>query len=733
MKILRRGVGLLVILLVSAGTVCASDLVRQRALPGDCIPQFAVELPVFGPAGSLPRVDAVKHPALAVTMKEVEQVVLPLGQRDTCGLGVRFQPTTVWAYETTDATTGKILGPAHWPAVTLDTKRSVPTVVTYVNKLPSFLQGGLIQGLLTVDQTIHWADPFGTMMNCMDNPAYPGCARPFVGAPPSVPHLHGAEIPSAFDGGPNAWFTADGKTGAGYQTIGHPGPGKATYRYANTQEPGTLWFHDHALGMTRTNVYSGLEAFYFIRDASSEPANLPDGPYEIEMAIQDRQFDTHSQLFFPDGSGKDVATSNLNGPPTNPNVHPFWNPEFIGDVAIVNGAPWPYLNVEPRRYRFRLLDGSNARMYNLTFGTAPVYVIGSDDAYLNRPVKVDTVFIAPGERYDLIVDFSHLAGQTVTVTNDAMVPYPDGLAPGVDQPGMAKIMQFRVSRAAVHDPSCNPALGGCKRPDPIARLTDGNGQVAPGVTIDRKRQLILKEHAGPGGPLFVAVNNTKFDGLESPRIAQDFPKDGVSEKPRVGSVELWEIINLTADAHPMHIHLAQWQILNRESFDVDGTQGSGIPGGYIGFDDGQGTQIPGAWPKAFGPPCLSDNPAINYDPVNDPFNRCPGAGPPRHYNVPNADGAIGGNPAISRFLLHDATPPAPEESGWKDMAKAYPGQVLRLLVRWTPTSTPVTPHKSLAGVNLYPFDPTDGPGYVWHCHILDHEDNDMMRPYTVTK
>lgn len=736
MKLLRIGMAVAFLVAIGAGTAFASTLVTQTALPGDCVPQFVVEMPVFGPAGDIPRVDAASHPSLEVTMKEIDQQVLPthLKSMAKCSkINFTPSPTKVWAYEISDATTEKILGPAHWPAVTVEARRFVPTRVKYVNTLPSFNQGGLVQGLLTVDQTIHWADPFGTMMNCMDNPSFPGCAVPFVGPIPAVPHLHGAEVPSAFDGGPNAWFTPDGKTGSGYNTLDHPGPGKAIYQYPNSQEPGTLWFHDHALGMTRTNVYSGLEAFYFVRDASKEPANLPDGPHEIEMAIQDRQFDTNSQLFFPDGSGADVTTSNLNGPPTNPDVHPFWNPEFIGDVVTVNGAPWPYLNVEPRRYRFRLLDGSNARMYNLSFGAAPVYVIGSDDAYLDQPVKVNTIFIAPGERYDVIVDFSHLAGRKITVTNDAMVPFPDGLAPGVDQPGMANIMQFRVGTERVHDTSCDPAAGGCQRPIPIARLTDGKGNVAPGVKIDRKRQLILKEHAGPGGPLFVAVNNTKFDGLESPRIKQEFPRDGISEKPRVGSIELWEIINLTADAHPMHIHLAQWQILNRESYDVDGTQGSGIPGGYVGLDNGTGRPILGAWPTAFGSPCISNDPALTYDPTNDPFNPCPGAGPPLPYRTPNGDGAIGGNPAISPYLLHDAAPPAPEESGWKDMAKSHPGQVLRLLVRWTPTSTPVTPHKSLAGVNLYPFDPTVGPGYVWHCHILDHEDNDMMRPYTVEK
>jgi spore coat protein A len=732
---------LLGILLVGTiGSAGASTLVPQTALPGDCVPQFAVPLPVFGPAGGIPRVNARQHPFLTVKMKETDQAVLPQGGTDICGLGVVFKPTRVWAYEISDTFSSKVLGPAHWPAVTVEAARSVPAVVKYVNELPSFNPSnvfgppfgpGLVQGLLSTDQTIHWADPpgLGCVMrlppvNCTLTPGDP-CCQTFTGTPPTVPHLHGAEVPSSFDGGPEAWFTSDGQQGQAYRTLGHPGPGKAIYKYNNSQEPGTLWFHDHALGATRTNVYSGLAAFYFLRAPLNEPRNLPSGPHEIEMAIQDRQFDINSQLFFPDGSGADAATSNLNGTPPNPDIHPFWNPEFIGDVVVVNGAPWPFLNVEPRRYRFRLLDGSNARVYRLSFGAAPVYQIGADDNYLNAPALVDQVFIAPGERADVIVDFSKLAGQSVTVTNDAPVPFPDGLVPGVDQPGMANIMQFRVSSVAVRDTSCNPAVGQCRRPTLIPRLTDGRGGVAHGVKIDKVRQLVLKEFEGPGGPVEVMVNNTEFDGTKSPSIAADFP-NGVSEQPRVGSTELWEIINLTGDAHPIHTHLAQYQILNRQAYDADGTLGSGIPGGYIGVDDGAGGFAPaGAWTAAFG-----TGPApLPAGCVAGQF--CPSYGPPLPYGTPNADGAIGGNPAIGPYLLGLPASPAPAESGWKDTAKANPGEVLRLLVRWAPTSTPV--NRSHAGLNLYPFDPTQGPGYVWHCHILDHEDNEMMRPYLVVK
>jgi spore coat protein A len=721
----------------AVGTAGASTLVPQTAVPGSCIPQFQVSMPVFGPAGPIPRVDAQEHMLLTVKMKEIEQTVLPQGTFFCTELGqnVTFGKTRVWTYEISDSITQKILGPANWPAVTIETKRFKPTVVKYDNQLPKFgdpiyinnqATTGLVQGLVTVDQTIHWADPdkLGCMMrmppvDCTQTPGDP-CCQPFSGAPPAVAHLHGGEVPSAYDGGPEAWFTPDGKTGADYNSLYNAGPGKAVYVYQNSQEPGTPWFHDHALGATRTNVYSGMAAFYFIREPENEPKKLPSGPYEIEMAIQDRQFDTNGQLFFPDGSG-DTA-SNLNGPPPNPDIHPFWIPEFIGDVAIVNGAPWPFLNVEPRRYRLRLLDGSNARMYNLKFGninsgtSAPVYQIGADDAYLNSPVPVNTVFIAPGERADVIVDFSGLAGKTVTVTNDAPVPFPSGLVPGIDQPTMANIMQFKVSNPQVppNDNSCNPAVAGqCIRPKPIVRLADGQGNVAKGVKIDKIRQLVLKEVEGPGGPIEVLVNNTKWDGLNSPSIAEQFPVDGVSELPREGSIELWEIINLTMDAHPMHTHLTQFQILNRQVFDQDGTLGKGS---YLAtYNAAFGT----------GPVPL---------PTGCSFGQyCPGYGPPLPYKTPNTDGALGGNPAVSSFLVGSTTPPAPEESGWKDTAKSQPGQVLRILVRWNPTSAPLVPLKSFTGTNLYPFDPTKGPGYVWHCHIIDHEDNEMMRPYKVLK
>jgi spore coat protein A, manganese oxidase len=242
--------------------------------------------------------------------------------------------------------------------------------------------------------------------------------------------------------------------------------------------------------------------------------------------------------------------------------------------------------------------------------------------------------------------------------------------------------------------------GGRDQPPAIVRLALPElGSVAPGVTISKRRQLIMNEVAGDGGPVESLLNNTRWDGQREKTGASipGFKPDGrgnwLSELPRVGSTELWEIINLTDDAHPIHLHLVQFQLLNRQKI--------------------AGDRYLKAWSAAFSGGAL-----------------IPGFGPPRAYNNPNADFAIGGNLAVSAFLRGPRLRPEPNEAGWKDPITSLPDQVTRIIVRWAPQHVPV--HAVSPGVNLYPFDPTTGPGYVWHCHILDHEDNDMMRPYSPT-
>jgi FtsP/CotA-like multicopper oxidase with cupredoxin domain len=195
--------------------------------------------------------------------------------------------------------------------------------------------------------------------------------------------------------------------------------------------------------------------------------------------------------------------------------------------------------------------------------------------------------------------------------------------------------------------------------------------------------------------------------------------DGISELPEVGSTELWQIIDLTPDAHPIHVHLSQFQIINRQQLMGNSLT---LTGGY--YD---------AWGAAFGFPYNLPNGCINFTDIPadelNPQNPCPGYGPPLPYNALNTDGAFGGNPAIGPYLTGNVVLPLPEETGWKDTVKAYPGMVTSVLLRWTPSDVPVS--QASAGQNLYSFDPTEGPGYFVHCHIIDHEDNDMMRPFVV--
>lgn len=666
----------------------ASFLVPQTPLPGRAIPKYVESMPVFGPAsgGLAPRVDASTHTALTVSMQEIQQMVLPASMYS--GLPDPFNAGTyVWTYKVADTDTGSVLGPALYPGVTVEAERGTPITVTYVNDL---LNTNL-QSYITVDQTLHWANPLGLPM---DDPRR---RLPYTGPVPVVPHLHGGEVPSASDGGPDAWFTP------GYEIKGPAWALGASqiYSYPNGQEATTLFYHDHVLGATRLNLYTGLAAFYLIRDqydtgVPGTGLNLPAGPHEVEIAIQDRMFDTNGQLLFPDGS-----PAGLNGPPPNPTVHPFWIPEFFGDIIVVNGKTWPFLNVEPRRYRLRFVNGSNARFYSLFIDPkVPFWQIGSDGGLLDKPVMVKQLFIAPGERADVIVDFTAVAGQNIVMTNSAKAPFPKGAPP--DPRTVGQIMQFRVGPGPVTDTSFNPALGGTLRgntaqPPLIVRLANGTGGLAPNVTLTNKRMLTLNEILGPGGPLEVVLNNTKWigkrpDGTPIPGSVQLGP-NWLTELPRIGSTEQWDIINLTADAHPIHLHLVQFQLINRQAFNVGTYQkayNAAFPGGIF----------------------------------------TPEYGPPLDYNTPNASGYIGGNPDITPFLQDGIMPPDPNEIGWKDTFKMFPGQVTRIVVRWAQQDKAIDA-TSPGDSNAYPFDPTTGPGYVWHCHIVDHEDNEMMRPYKV--
>jgi len=687
---------------LAAAALPAPVLLAQAAqipLPGSAIPQFVDPLP------SLAIADGTQP--VTLTMCEFKANVLPTG---TFTQGVAPE-TWVWGYivgtQCPTTTLNTYLGPV------IVVQRDVPTQATFINQLGYASTSHVLAYKNSTDQTLHWADPLNNEQNAcseeaMMNEGVPPvgeCAEHYNGPIPAVVHLHGGDVPPEIDGGPDAWFTSDGlHQGHGYYSFpgtGGPGTNMAVYRYPNEQEPAPIWFHDHTLGATRLGVYAGLAGAYLITDPlnTSIPSNLP-GP--ILLIIQDRMFDEQGQLYFPAGT------------PFIPNPdHPYWIPEFTGDTVAVNGHVWPYLNVEAKRYRFLFVNGSNARTYEIfltdqaTKADGPaLWQIGTDGGYLDFPVKLQKLLIMPGERADVIIDFAGLApGTRLIMRNVAKTPYPAGDT--VNGRTLGRIMQFRVIAGGGVDTSYDPAGGGALR-SPMVRLADPvAGTLAPGVVAQKTRQMTLNEVEEPpttvdgidfeGGPEEVLVNNTLWSGKdEDGNVRPDFTPitvggitTGYSELPREGETEVWEIINTTADAHPIHLHLAQFQLINRQSFDV--------------------RKYMAAYAQAFGGTILD------------------GFGPPNDYNVPNADGAVGGNPAVGAFLRGPARPPEANEAGWKDTVVMRPGQVTRIAVRWAPIYLPV----GTAAADLhYPFDPSGQlqHGYVWHCHIIDHEDNEMMRP-----
>ncbi|TNE65691.1 MAG: hypothetical protein EP344_02860, partial [Bacteroidetes bacterium] len=329
---------------------------------------------------------------------EMRQVVQWLGLEDVNGLPLN---TTVWGYGPINNVTYP--GPTFWAM------QNKPINVTWKNNLPN-------NHLLPIDMSLHVAHP--------DNWVGKGI--------PTVAHLHGGHTESASDGIPDAWFTSN------YKYKGHDFI-KKKYYYSNDQEAATLWYHDHALGITRLNVYAGLAGFYLLRDATELGLGLPSGPYEREIVFQDRNFDTNGQLFMPAAGGDQADCQS----PLDPNLNleepilpaqlpvpggPSVEAEFFGEYIIVNGMAWPELDVEPRQYRFRLLNGSDSRFYYFEMQkmvegntvVVPFLQIGTDNGLLPSPVSLDNLLLAPGERADVIVDFSLSNGATITMINKGL-------------------------------------------------------------------------------------------------------------------------------------------------------------------------------------------------------------------------------------------------------------------------------------------------------------------------
>jgi len=348
-----------------------------------------------------------------------------------------------------------------------------------------------------------------------------------------------------------------------------------------------------------------------------------------------------------------------------------------------------------------------------------IWQIGTDGGYLDAPVAIDPasmglnhLVLMPGERASIIVDFSAFAGQSLILRNTGRHPFPKGVPPNGMTTG--RIMQVRVGNTSSYTPdmSYNPASGTPIRSggQQIKRLVNtATGTLL--VAADKTRQLTLNEVQGANGPLEALVNNTKWSGKRpasaGTAVRGDFTAVTIgglteyySELPQEGETEVWEIVNTTGDAHPIHTHLTQFQVINRQKYNVNKYTRA-----YDGAFPGSGSCSAHAF--------------------------CPGYGPPLSYGPSMASGyKYGGNPNIDPYLQGPVKPPAANEAGWKDTVITYPGEVTRFVVRYAPLDTPVGTPKANA---YYPFDPAaDGQGYVWHCHIIDHEDNEMMRPLKVT-
>ncbi|MDH5364779.1 MAG: multicopper oxidase domain-containing protein, partial [Dehalococcoidia bacterium] len=617
--------------------------------------------------------------------------------------------TNVWGYQGTAIVKGNTLAALGYPAdttitgfvwspsATFEAVRGTPVQVTWVNMID-------VPQPFAVDPTLQWANPMNAFPDgdiFSQEGTYPIFPPGFDGTViagnplglnaqspvPLVPHLHGAEVPSEYDGGPDAWWTSatTNKQGTAYRTV--PGivvaPGAAVYSYNNLQEPNTLWYHDHALGITRINVMSGLAGFYYLREPVSTPVTPPItannldqyltqtflyGVSDIPLAIQDRTFKLNGELWFPEVG-------------LNINTHPYWMPEFFGDTIMVNGLVWPNLDVTPGWYRFHLLDGSNARFYTITLkdqitgNKIPFILIGADGGYLQAPVTLKEITFAPGDRLDILVDFSAIApGTTIIMENKAKTPFPAGAQPDPQTTG--RIMQFTVKTSGTAVTQGVAAI----QPLPVLlnpTLTPPAPPAAPFPTLPapptaNRRFITLNEVMGLAGPLSALINGQYYQGT-------------VTETPTLGSTEEWYIINLTGDTHPIHTHLASSQLVSRQKIDVANYLTAWLA---LNSKDANGVAIAPPFPKDYTPKPL------------DP----------------------------TLYLKGKVALPTPTEMGWTDTEMMHPGEVTVIRIRFTQQNGAA-----------FPFDPTTGapgqtlppPGYVYHCHILDHEDNEMMRPLKI--
>ena len=593
-----------------------------------------------------------------IAVREFRQQILPAG----------LPQTPVWGYGSANHA-----GSFTYPAFTIEAKWNTPVRVKWINDLKNRTTGRYLPHLLPVDPTLHWANPPGGMHHRDHRPTFESTPGPYTGPVPIVTHLHGMEgVAQESDGFPEAWYlpaannipAGFANTGTYYDIFKKSSAlgrlwtrGASVFEYPNRQRATTLWYHDHTLGMTRANVYAGPVGFYLLRGGPQDlaPRGLP-GPapavgdppgtnyYEIPLVVQDRSFNADGSLFFPDSR---EFFDGFSGPYIpDSDISPIWNPEFFGNTIVVNGRTWPYLQVEQRRYRFRVLNACNARFLILAFSNdLPFWQIGSDGGFLPAPVRLKQLLIAPAERIDVIVDFADVpAGTDIILQNIGPDEPFGGGVPGVDFPEAdpnttGQVMQFRVVPATSVDVSTPPHRLVLPRFEPL-----GSTRRTRRVSLNEEDSAVLAD-VGPRAALLGTVDGA---GMGTPLMWEE----PVTEDPTAGVSEVWEIHNFTADAHPIHIHTVQFQVVEREASNVVAATA------HAGH-----------------------------------------ARTRRQRPLLHEGGSSAGTPR----------PPEKGETGFKDTVVAYPGEITRVKIRFA-----------------------TGGLFVWHCHILDHEDNEMMRPLRVT-
>jgi o-aminophenol oxidase len=531
--------------------------------------------------------------------------------------------SSIWGFE------GMIPGP------TIEAERGQPIAVEWRNEL---------EGAFPVSVTVapQPTDADGVPVQCL--PGLSGGepdrhASRLIGH--TVVHLHGGLTPASYDGWAENLFAP-----------GQP----AVYHYPMDQRAALLWYHDHVMGITKFDVYAGLAGLWIVRDGRERDLGLPEGPpFEVPLLIQDRNFDVGEQGML---TGRLVHK-------TDPDVMEAFPP-----FTVVNGKVWPVLDVQPTTYRFRVLNGSNARTYRLVLmhdgepALDRIAQIGTDHGLLRAPAVVppDGLVLASAERADLLVDFSDLdVGTELTLLNTARAPFDGAPFPAVDAEKAAdlegllpypQVMRFRVVVEAATRISIARELA-TDYELPTAETLAGARRRAIALVEremeDEPNMLTMRELAvaadADGGPQVTVIDRGETTHY---RVVAAHFEDTTTFFPMLGEYEVWRLINLTGDTHPIHLHLDPFQILARRPIRYE------IPDGGIGERD------------------LDATVTLERDPDD------------------GLEHAIDEN-----------------ERGLKDTVRVNPNEIVEIAVRFT----------------------TYSGRYMYHCHILEHEDRDMMRPF----